>query len=125
MIKEIFQKVKPFYILFLILVLGSIFLALWRISALENRHTPIQISYPGASSTGNVLGVSISPRTLLGEMETMQASEVIGSKTGKKYYFPWCGTVNRIKPENQIHFASIDDAKSAGYVPAANCKGLK
>ena len=53
------------------------------------------------------------------------SGEVIGSKTGKKYYFPWCGTVKRIKPENQVVFASIDLAKAAGYTPGGNCKGLQ
>jgi methylphosphotriester-DNA--protein-cysteine methyltransferase len=50
---------------------------------------------------------------------------VIGSKNGKKYYFPWCGTVKMIKPENQIKFSSIEEARKAGYLPAVNCKGLK
>lgn len=52
-------------------------------------------------------------------------TEVIGSKSGKKYYFPWCGTVKRIKPENQIHFASVELAKKAGFTPGGNCKGLQ
>ena len=26
----------------------------------------------------------------------------VGSKTGKSYYFPWCGTVNRIKDANLV-----------------------
>ena len=111
---KIYYWVKPFYVLLLIFVVGSIFFALGRISAIEAKRTPIQISYPSASSTGVVLGASSST-----------SSEVIGSKTGKKYYFPWCGTLKRVKPENQIHFTSVEEARSAGYLPAANCKGLK
>jgi hypothetical protein len=50
--------------------------------------------------------------------------QVVASKTGAKYYLPWCATAKRIKPENQVWFASQDAAKAAGYEPAANCKGL-
>ena len=122
------EKIKPFYVLLLILVLGSIFFALWQISSLENKHTPITISYSSEVERGSVLGASISPRVPLGDLGesgTMRAGEVIGSKTGLKYYFPWCGTVSRIKPENQVHFASVENVRAAGYLPAANCKGLK
>ena len=114
MLHDLLEKVKPFYALLLILALGSIVFALGRIYALEEAHTPIQISYPNSTDTGVVLGASSSA-----------SSEVIGSKTGKKYYFPWCGTLKRVKPENQIHFASVEEARVAGYLPAGNCKGLK
>jgi hypothetical protein len=115
------DKVKPFYPLLLILAIASIFFALGRLSALEKAHTPIKIEYPSlATSTGQTATVfnSISPPHT--ESET-----VVGSKSGKKYYYPWCGTVKRIKPENQVHFASIDAAKTAGFTPGGNCKGLK
>ena len=132
MIKEMLEKIKPFYLLVLILVLGSIFFAFGRLSALEERRTPIRISYPNATSTASIIQATLPRQALvgfpmsdIGQNFVSQAGEVIGSKTGKKYYFPWCGTVNRIKPENQIHFASVEEARAAGYVPAANCKGLK
>ncbi len=50
--------------------------------------------------------------------------EVVASKTGTKYYFPWCGTVKRIKEENKVWFPSREAAEAAGYEPAANCKGM-
>lgn len=127
-IKDLFEKIKPFYNLILILVIASIFFALGRLSALEERHVPIKIGYPNTSETATVLaGVStgvteaVQPSTETSE----NSGEVIGSKNGKKYYFPWCGTVKMIKPENQIKFSSIEEARRAGYLPAANCKGLK
>ena len=128
---KIHYWVKPFYILLLILVVASIFFALGRLSALEERHIPIKVEQMANSQTASAIS---SPRTLLGEQEVRggekndelnSGGEIIGSKTGKKYYFPWCGTVKMIKPENQVRFASIEEAKKAGYTPAANCKGLK
>ena len=124
MIKEIMEKIKPFYLLLLVLTLGSIFFALGRISTIEESYTPIQISYPNATSAASIIQ-AILPRQDLGGSSTRQSGEVIGSKTGKKYYFPWCGTLKRVKSENQIHFTSVEEARSAGYLPAANCKGLR
>ncbi len=120
-INDLLQKVKPFYNLILILIIASIFFALGRLSALEERHIPIKIGYPNASETANVL----TGNSLITPESNVDSGQVIGSKNGKKYYFPWCGTVKMIKPENQIKFSSIDEARKAGYLPAANCKGLK
>jgi hypothetical protein len=52
------------------------------------------------------------------------AGSYVASKTGTKYYLPWCGTANRIKEENKVWFATKAEAEAAGYEPAANCKGL-
>ena len=126
---KIYYWVKPFYFLLLVLVVGSIFFALGRLSALEERYTPVKISYPnGTYNGGTVLGVSSYNNSPISDIEqniVSQAGEVIGSKTGKKYYFPWCGALKLIKPENQVHFASVDEASLAGYSPAVNCNGLK
>lgn len=57
--------------------------------------------------------------------ELQLGGEMIGVKSSKKYYFPWCGTVKRLKGENKVIFPSLAIAKEAGYVPAKNCKGLQ
>lgn len=50
--------------------------------------------------------------------------EYVASKTGTKYYLPWCGSAKRIKDENKVWFSSKAEAEAAGYEPAKNCKGL-
>lgn len=50
--------------------------------------------------------------------------EYVASKTGTKYYLPWCGTAKRIKEENKVWFATKAEAEAAGYEPASNCKGM-
>ncbi len=50
---------------------------------------------------------------------------VVASKSGTKYHFPWCAGAKRILDENKIFFDSSEEARKAGYTPAANCKGLK
>lgn len=48
----------------------------------------------------------------------------VASKTGTKYYLPWCGTALRILEGNKIWFDSKEEAEAKGYEPASNCKGL-
>ncbi len=50
---------------------------------------------------------------------------VVGSKTGDKYHFPWCSGALRMKETSKIFFKNSDEARKAGYTPAANCKGLQ
>lgn len=50
---------------------------------------------------------------------------VVASKNGTKYHYPWCAGAKQIAEKNKITFNSIEDARAAGYTPAANCKGLK
>lgn len=54
-----------------------------------------------------------------------QGGQLVASKNGTKYHFPWCSGAKRTKEENKIWFNSIEEARKAGYEPAANCKGLE
>ncbi len=131
-IKETLEKIKPFYTPVLFVVLASVFFTLGRLSVTRFDKNPINIQYGNealvlssqdvktASATSSVTITKANPAPVL-----KTDGPVIGSKSGKKYYFPWCGTVKRIKPENQVHFASIAEAKSSGFTPGGNCKGLK
>jgi hypothetical protein len=128
-------KASAFYTLILLIVIASLFFALGRFSALEEEHSPIRVYNAGtASQTSSAVEATLTGTTTrttdvsaTTEIPASTASdgEVIGSKSGKKYYFPWCGTIKRVKPENQVVFASIADARAAGYLPAGNCKGLQ
>ncbi len=48
----------------------------------------------------------------------------VASKNGTKYHLPWCGGAKQIKEENKVFFESKEEAESAGYTPASNCKGI-
>ena len=124
MIPEILEKIKPFYWLIVALLLASIFFAIGRLSALEGKKETIKVIYenPSAVILSNTTGTTSDNVVLESEVKT--DGPVIGSKSGKKYYFPWCGTVKRIKPENQVHFSSIEQAKASGFTPGGNCKGI-
>lgn len=48
---------------------------------------------------------------------------VVASRTGKRYYFPWCA--NTIAEKNKVWFKDETEAQKAGYSPAQNCEGLQ
>ncbi len=53
------------------------------------------------------------------------SQQVVASKNGTKYHLPTCPGAKQISEKNKITFKSIEEARAAGYTPAANCKGLK
>lgn len=130
-INEILEKIKPFYTLLLLVVFSFIFFSLGRLYGYKQEQNGIRILENRSKDSALVIETMAtgSKNTYVNEKKVIEpistSSEVIGSKSGKKYYFPWCGTVKRIKLENQIHFASIEEAKRAGFTPGGNCKGLQ
>lgn len=125
-IDEKLEKIKPFYGILLLISTAMIFFALGRLSVENTAENKVKIGYTSSSQPATVLksqNISSTTQTL-SVPAPKEDGPVIGSKSGKKYYFPWCGTVKRIKPENQVPFNSIAEAKKAGFTPGGNCKGL-
>ncbi|MCA9367941.1 deoxyribonuclease I, partial [Candidatus Kaiserbacteria bacterium] len=56
---------------------------------------------------------------------TAGETTVIASKNGTKYHLPSCPGASQIKEANRLEFASIAQARAAGYEPAKNCPGLQ
>lgn len=50
---------------------------------------------------------------------------VLASKSGSKYYFPWCNEIENLKPENIITFANENLAIEAGYELGGACLSFK
>lgn len=48
-------------------------------------------------------------------------TRVVASKNSDKYHYSWCSGGKRIKLENQIWFASAQEAEAKGLVLAGNC----
>jgi hypothetical protein len=46
----------------------------------------------------------------------------VASKNGTKYYTAGCSGASRIKPENQVWFATDASAQAAGYSLSSTCK---
>jgi len=45
----------------------------------------------------------------------------VGSSKSDKYHNPGCRWAEKIKPENEIWFDSVEEAKAAGYKPCGTC----
>ena len=129
MLQNILAKIKGVskeeWMLVSILVLVALLsFGLGRLSVIYGGGGGIEIVYPESTQNAAVLLAS----------ETDQAPELppppeggggyVASKTGAKYHLPWCSGARSIKEENKIYFQTKEEAESAGYTPAGNCKGI-
>jgi hypothetical protein len=80
---------------------------------------------PKASKSSNV---SVKSKSTAKEEPTGTATAETGvyvaSKKGTKYHLPTCSGAKTMSEENKIWFTTKEEAEAAGYMPAANCKGL-
>lgn len=58
------------------------------------------------------------------ESKKQESLEVVASKNGETYSFPWCSGAKRISEKNKIVFSSKQEAEKAGYREAKNCTGF-
>jgi len=110
-LKSLARSERLFTVVLLCLI-GVISFVLGRYSVIEPSFTP--------QPTDNQAGVVFidSPNEPL----NANATPVVVSKNGTKYHLLTCSGASTIKEENKVYFDSIDQAKAAGYSPAANCE---
>lgn len=102
---------------------------LGRLSKIEGAKTPIRIENGPvvtpetfmAPEAGDGVSANIDQSASVLGATTEQ---LVGSKSGKKYHYPWCSGASRIAEANRVYFTSKADAEAQGYTPASNCKGL-
>ena len=112
---------RELYLTAVIILVATISFGLGRLSKIREEKTPITIENVG-TSTEIIANTTNSQRGTL----TVGASKIfVASRNGKKYYYAWCDSAKVIKETNRIWFSTEEEAKKAGYEPAANCKGLK
>jgi hypothetical protein len=125
------------YIAVLLVFVGVTSFGLGRLSVGEGGPTasePVEKVQLLASSTALAPYLSSTTTSLVARNEAAVitapvpkpalAGPYVGSKSGTKYYLTTCASAKRIKEANKVYFASVNDAKAAGYTPAANCPGL-
>ena len=138
-IKEKLNKIKVvgerilnnhiiFTTLIIILVSFSSF-GLGRLSKIEEHKRPLSI-YDNIARVDNLASiVTATENKEAAEVQPPQVELAVGgkyvaSKNSDKYHAPWCSGAKRIKEENKIWFNSKEEAETAGYTPASNCKGI-
>lgn len=124
-IHQIWQKCKTEWFTGLVFILGvSLAFNLGRLSVVLSP-APVLVSglealSPPASAPPSDANFSTIDKNTINNGN----QEVVASRQGSKYHWPWCAGAKRIKPENLIKFASPLAARSAGLEPASNCPGL-
>ncbi len=137
--KENGLKIKDdLFIILIIIFVGTASFGLGKISSYEKNKTPISVLktqeymlstvLEGASSINNTksnptIDTAVKTTSISSSQQTNGL--VVASKSGTKYYYPWCTGVSRIKEENKVWFDTIEQARAVGLTPASNCTGLK
>lgn len=115
-----------------VMLVAVISFGLGRLSKIRDGRTPLTVEKPGVIAGDAVVDLN-QQRDLIDESNNQNSSIItapntqksfVASKNGKKYYYAWCDSASRIKKENKVWFSTKEEAKTAGYEPAANCKGL-
>ncbi|MHB1118178.1 MAG: hypothetical protein ACYCZ7_01425 [Minisyncoccota bacterium] len=102
---------------------------LGRLSRIEGAKTPIRIENAPGITADTFIASPTDDKTPTRETQTASlvgatSGELVGSKNGTKYHYPWCAGAQKIAEVNRIYFSSKADAEAQGYTPASNCKGL-
>ncbi len=116
-------------IVLIIVLIATLAYGIGKLRTLKSGQNSVKIVYPETApinSTSETSTSSVRAGQVRGASTTNipTSTEVVASKSGTKYHFPWCSGAKRILPENKITFRSPKEARDAGYTPAANCKGL-
>ena len=126
-VKRIIEANKSdLFVAFIIFLVGMIGFGLGRLSVVWPEKEPITIEnvlekqYISVESEAKNTYPS---KTTAAIANTIQG-QLVGSKSGTAYHFPWCSGAQRIKEENKIWFTSKEEAEKKGYRPAGNCPGL-
>ena len=138
-------KIKDdLYIVILIILVGTASFGLGKLSSFEKNKTPISIlktkeyilssvlpdeqsglTNPSSFNDTKTNNTQATAGNIVTNISEPAKGMVVASKSGTKYYYPWCTGVARIKDENKVWFDSIEKARAAGLTPASNCAGLK
>lgn len=113
--KGVLHKLEPLLLPLIVVLVGLTSFGLGRLSAGGGAGAPrLIINAPLAPAVSQTASAA----------SAQQGGAYVASKSGSKYYLTGCSGANRIKEENKVYFDSVDQAKAAGYEPAANCPGL-
>jgi len=109
----------------LLILLVTASFGLGRFTLYEENKVPVVIRNDTGLEEATLLSQNGDVKGATTNTVEQSGGEVIASKKGTKYHYPWCSGGKTISPANRITFSSLEEARKAGYTPAANCKGLK
>jgi hypothetical protein len=102
---------SPYWTIVIIVLVAVTFFSLGRVSRTQEAKEPVRVLSSTTQAAAPIMATA--------------SEEVVASKSGTKYHYPWCSGARSISAKNLIKFNSPEEARKAGYTPASNCKGLK
>ena len=94
-------------------------LGFWGIEVTE---TTVQATETTAQeTTSETSAETTATETTVTETTQQDSGQYVGSINSDVYHYPDCASAKKIKPENQIWFNSVEEAKAAGYRPCKVC----
>ena len=81
-------------------------------------------NYMFEKATGKGVGYKNAEMLILAPsaLTSTSSGKFVGSTKSDKYHYPSCRWAKKILPQNEIWFASSEEARAAGYVPCGVCK---
>lgn len=130
---------RPFYprwLLYAIIAAASlscvVLLACNKVNSVEPLPSPLPsaeaaapLALASAPESGQAAPVAESAPATEAKAETeepAESGEYVGSTESDKYHYPSCYAAEKILPENEIWFATENEAAASGYSPCAICK---
>ena len=113
---------KNTFLTALMIIVALISFGMGRLSGLETARKNVEIDFPKGQEASAFLGTFATTTPKAPSVKT--SGVYVASKNGTKYYLPSCASSKRISVTNRIWFDTKAEAETAGYSPAANCKGL-
>ncbi|PCI19833.1 hypothetical protein COB64_02960 [Candidatus Wolfebacteria bacterium] len=119
------ERARDLYVVLIILLVAFSSFGLGRLSNVTQERESVSIEYIASQNIAAAALTTISATTTeTAQQNSTTTGNFVASKNGAKYYFPWCGTVNRIKDENKVWFETREAAEAAGFEKSSTCKGL-
>lgn len=137
--KNFIEKLKfhqdSIFLAAVIIMVGLIGLGLGRLSAkYQAAELKIQSTLVNTTDLNKIVTskdeVNVTLENSATPLETQKREvaanqKVVGNKSSKIYHYEDCPGALRMSENNKIFFASVLEAKTAGFRPAANCLGLE
>ncbi|MFZ2038791.1 MAG: hypothetical protein WAV11_02545 [Minisyncoccia bacterium] len=115
------------FIFLVIILVGLVGFGLGRLSGFESNNETLDIKkLICPQNFENKLSLKTADGVLTEVAKTPdQKGMLVASKSGTRYYFPWCSGVSRISEANKVWYNSYEEAQAAGLTAASGCLGLK
>lgn len=114
------------FLTILIILVACVSFGLGRLSGLETVKKEVGIEFPKDREGQQAAAVSAAFATTSAQIHVPQktSGKYVASKNGTKYFLTTCASGKRISEKNKVWFDTKQEAETAGYTPAANCKGM-